>query len=101
MKALLAFGFASFCLAATSASACNPTMLSVFPDAKEIAKCVEAHESRIALQTETLNRWMVFHEKLQSLVFQQQNDIAKLSQEIFELRTKLAVQGHKKDGPAR
>ena len=99
MKTLVALGFASFCLiAANSASACNPTLLSAFPDVKEIAKCVEAHEGRIALQAETLDRWIALHEKLQSLVFRQQDDIAKLSQEIFELRTKLALQSKKKDG---
>ena len=87
--------------AAVPASACNPTLLSAFHDVKEIAKCVEAQESRIALQAQSLDRWMALHEKLQSLVIQQQNDIAKLSQDIFELRTKLALQGKKKDGPAR
>lgn len=102
MKAFIC-GFVGLVLvtAAVPASACNPTLLSVFPDVKEIAKCVESHESRIALQAQSLDRWMALHEKLASLVFQQQDDIAKLRQEVFELKTTLALQGKKKDGPAQ
>lgn len=102
MKTVAVCGLAGLCLiAAASASACDATLLSTFPDEKEVAKCVEDHERRISLQTETLDRWMTLHEKLQSLVFQQQKEIAKLSQEVFELRTKLVLQAKSKDGTAR
>ena len=102
MRTVVVCGLASLCLVATaSASACNATLLSTFPDVKEIAKCVEDHENRISLQAQTLDRWMTLHEKLQSLVFKQQKEIAKLSQEIFELKLKLALRGKKTDGAAR
>jgi uncharacterized membrane protein len=100
MKACILAGLVLLAFSAP-ASACNPTLLSVFPDVKEIAKCVESHQSRIALQGESLERWMALHEKLATLVFQQQDEISKLRQEMFELKTTAALRDKKKSGPAR
>lgn len=76
---------------ALPAVACQSALLSAIPDAKEIAVCVKAHESRIAMQQETLDRWIGLHEKLAGLVFRQQDEIGKLKDEIFQLRLKLAT----------
>ncbi len=88
-------------IATAPASACNPTLLSTFPDVKEIAKCIESHEHRIALQAESLERWIALQEKLASLVYRQQDEIAKLKDEIWKLETTLALQGKKKGNAAR
>jgi predicted nucleic acid-binding Zn-ribbon protein len=71
-------------------------MLPGFPDVKEIAECVKSHEDRIALQQETLDRWMGLHEKLADLVFRQQEEVAKLKDEVFQLKAKLSIQQKKR-----
>jgi len=88
-------------IAAAPASACNPTLLSTFPDVREIAKCVESHELRVALQAESLERWIALQEKLASLVYRQQDEIAKLKDQILKLEMTLALQDKKKGSPAR
>ena len=78
------------------ASACDSALLSTFPDVTEIAKCVEDHEHSIALERQHADTLMALHEKLASLVYRQQDEIAKLSQEVMELKMSLALKSKKK-----
>jgi hypothetical protein len=90
-----------FAAGAAPASACDATLLSAFPDVAEIAKCVASHETGIRLERQNVDKLMALHEKLASLVYRQQEEIAKLSQEVFELKTTLAIRGTKKGDAAR
>ena len=83
-------------VAVSPALACEPALLPALADVKQVAECVKSHELRIASQRQDLDRWMALHEKLAALVYRQQEEIGKLKDEVFDLKTKLATQQKKR-----